>query len=185
MKAFLTTTLLLLITLSTAFGQLRGRIGNTQAVTNDWRPGFIYIPEFTGGLGLGITDVSYSKDYFGINSTFSYQFMRRIKGGAGIGVELHNDGLLIPVFLDGRFNFPIGKWSPFIGVTGGYAMSPDNFSDQSRIFFNPSAGVRMIYKKNFAYTISLGVLTQAGGAELRSSFLCLKVGAEFKKKQGR
>jgi hypothetical protein len=185
MKALLTTLLLLSITFSTSFGQLKGRIGSNQAITNDWRPGMLYITELSGGLGLGVTTVPYSQSFVGINETFTYQFMRRIKGGAGLGVQIHNDGLLIPVFLDGRFSFPMGKWAPFIGAAGGYAMCPDNFSSQSRIYFNPTAGVRLIYKKNFAYTVSAGLLTQAGGKELRSSFINIKLGVEFKAKHGR
>ncbi|HNX66027.1 MAG TPA: hypothetical protein PKH02_04040 [Bacteroidales bacterium] len=185
MKALITTLLLLTLTLTSAFGQLKNRIGSNQAITNDWRPGFVNITELSCGLGLGNTKVPYSQSFVGVNNTFAYQFMRRIKGGAGVGVQFHNEGMLIPVYLDGRFNFPNGKWSPFISASGGYAISPDNFKDQSRIYFNPVAGVRLIYKKNFAYTISAGLLTQAGGAEMRSSFINIKLGAEFKAKNGR
>jgi hypothetical protein len=185
MKALLTTLLLLTITLTSTFGQLNGKLGNSQAISNDWRPGFINITELSGGMGLGTTDVPYSQSFVGVNNTFAYEFMRRIKGGVGIGVQFHNEGILVPVYLDGRFSFPMGKWSPFIGASGGYAMSVSDFSSQSRIYFNPVAGTRLIYRKNLSYTFSIGLLTQAGGKELRSSFVNVKVGVEFKKKHGR
>jgi len=183
MRTIYITLLLLIITASTSSGQLSSRLGRTQAITNDWRPGFFNTTELTGGMGLGTINVPYSHSYFGITNTFSYQFMRRIKAGIGAGVQVHNEGLLIPVFLDGRFNFPIGQWSPFIAASGGYAMSPDNFKDQSRVFFNPYAGIKRIQKKGLALTFAAGVLTQAGGKEMRSSFINLKVGVEFKGKR--
>jgi len=185
MKALITTLLLLTLTLTSAFGQLKGRTGSTQAITNDWRPGFSNITEAVGGFGLSVTDVPYAKYLAGINNTFSYQFMRRLKLGAGLGLEFHNDGVLIPLFLDGRISFPNGKWAPFIGASGGYEMSPDSMKTQSRIFFNPSAGIRLIQKKNLSFSTSLGLLTSAGGREHRSSFIVFKVGVEFKKKNGR
>ena len=185
MKALLTTLLLITLTLTSAFGQLRGRIGKTQTITADWRPGFVNITELNGGLGINVTDVPYSKSFVGITNTFSYQFIRRLKAGIGVGVQQHNGGLLIPVFLDGRFSFPTGQWSPFIGAAGGYAMSPGNFSSESRVFFNPFAGVRKIQQKNLSFTMAAGILTQAGGPEKRSSFFNVKLGVEFKSKGGR
>lgn len=185
MKALITTLLLITVTLTSSFGQLGSRIGKTQTITADWRPGFVNITELTGGIGLGITDVPYSQSFFGLTNTFSYQFMRRLKAGIGVGVQVHNDGILIPVSLDGRFNFPIGPWAPFIGAAGGYAMSTDNFNGQSRVFFNPFVGIRKIQQKNLSFTMAAGIQTQAGGKELRSSFINLRLGVEFKAKGGR
>jgi hypothetical protein len=183
MKALITTLLLLSLTVTTVFGQLGKKVGKTQAISNDWRTAFYNITELNGGLGLSLTNVPYAKDYFGVTTVFGYQFSRRIKGGIGGGLEFHNEGMLIPLFLDGRFNFPMNEWVPFIGVAGGYDISPDNFKDQSRLFFNPSGGIRYIQKKDFSYTLSAGLMTQAGGAEYRSSFIMLKLGVEFKSKK--
>ncbi len=45
-----------------------------------------------------------------------YQFTRNIKAGAGLGVHMHNDGTLFPVFIDARYSFSAQKFVPFIAA---------------------------------------------------------------------
>jgi hypothetical protein len=175
--------LTLTLTVASAYGQLGRKVGRTPAISNDWRNGFINITEFNGGLGLGLTDKTYSKNYFGITTVNGYQFSRNIKAGIGIGLQFHNGGMLIPAYIDGRFNFSSQEIVPFFALAGGVALSPENINNQTRVFINPSFGVRYIAMPKLSITLSIGMMTQAGGLEARSSFICFKFGTEFKGKK--
>lgn len=177
----LLTTILLALTLTSAFGQLNDRVGRTPAITNDWREGIINITEFNAGLGLGIITVPYSRNYFGITNVTGYQFSRNAKAGVGIGFQVHNGGTLIPLYVDGRFSANSQEVVPFLALAGGLAISPDNMNTQTRVFINPSVGVRYVNVPKVVFTFSVGLMTQAGGGESRSSFICFKLGTEFKK----
>lgn len=180
MKAFCTTLILLSLVFSSAEGQVNKRIGRTPAVTNDWRSGFINITEVNGALGLSSTAFPFSKNYFGITTVNGYQFSRNMKGGVGVGLQFHNGGMLLPLFVDGRFNFSSQELVPFLGIAGGVALSPEDLNNQSRVFINPSAGIRFVARQKLSFTFSVGLMTQAGGVEMRSSFINFKLGTEFK-----
>jgi len=173
--------LLMLVFIVPLYGQLNNKVGKTPAVSRDWQPGVINITEINYGLGLGETDVPYSKSYFGVTNVTGYQFSRNAKAGIGIGFQQHNGGTLIPVFIDGRLSPDMQDVVPFLAVAGGLAVSPDNMNSQTRVFVNPSVGVRFISLPRVILTGSVGLMTQAGGGESRSSFICFKFGTEFKK----
>lgn len=182
MKASILTLLLCLVTVAMVSGQPQTRVARTPKLNYDWRAGYVNITEIGGALGLAATSVPFSKSYFSFTTVNGYQFSRNVKGGIGVGLQFHNGGMLIPLFIDGRFNFSGQDVVPVFGIAGGVAMSAEDFNGQSRIFFNPTVGVKYVAMTKVAFSLSGGLMIQAGGAEKRSSFINLKLGVEFKGK---
>jgi hypothetical protein len=181
MKKLLSLLVLLIFSFVSVYSQ-KGIVAKTPAVNYDWRPGMINIPELSYGIGLSETKVPYSASYFSITNVTGYQYSRHVKLGIGYGVQLHNGGTLFPLFIDARVSPGLEEWVPFLAATGGCAMSFSDFSGESRIFFGASGGVRYVAAPKRCLTFSIGLLSQAGGAERRSSFFNFKLGVEFKGK---
>ena len=182
MKKLLTLSIFV-ITLSTTFAQTTDKVASTPALNHDWREGFMNITELNAGMGLGVTDVPYSKSYFGITTVNGYQFSRNIKAGIGIGIQRHNAGTLFPLYFDGRYSFNAQQYVPFLSAAGGWALSFKDLNGQSRIFINPSMGIRFVSMPKVSITFSTGIMMQSGGGEGRSSFVNFRLGLEFKGKE--
>lgn len=181
MKTIL-TFLLLTVFIATIAGQPDDRIASTPKINYDWRPGFVSITELTGGIGIGITDVPYSKYYYGITTLAGYQFTRNIKAGAGLGVQFHNDGTLFPVFIDARFSFNAQQVVPFFSATGGLGMSMENFRDQTYVFVDPMFGIKWVAANRTGVSLSAGMMMMSGQFT-RNSFINFKLGLELKGKE--
>jgi hypothetical protein len=175
-------TLLLLAFSAALMAQRTDKVASDPAVNYDWREGFVNITELNAGLGLGTTSVPYSGNYFGITTVNGYQFTRNIKAGIGIGVQIHNSGTLVPLFVDGRYSFSSVKYVPFLGAAAGWAVSIADLTGQTRVFMNPMAGIRYVAWPKIGVTFAAGFMMQSGGAEGRSSFINFKLGLEFKGK---
>ena len=182
MKSLLTSLLFLTIFLATASAQPDDRIAKSPKLNYDWRPEFISITELTGGKGLGITDVPYSKSYYGITTLAGYQFTRNIKAGVGLGIQRHNDGTLFPLFVDGRFSFSAQELVPFIGATGGLALSFKDIQNQTYVFVNPSLGVKWVAADRTGVSFSAGLMMMSGQFT-RNSYINFKLGLELKGKK--
>jgi len=171
--------LLLLVSLTGAYAQPDQRIAKTPKVNYDWQPGFVSITELTGAVGIGTTDVPYSKYYYGVTTMAGYQFTRNIKAGAGLGVQFHNDGTLFPVFADARFSFNAQEVVPFISAAGGLGVSLENFRDQTYLFVNPMAGIRWVVANRTGISFSAGMMMMSGEFT-RNSYVNFKLGVEIK-----
>lgn len=139
--------------------------------------GFITINELHFGFGLYVTSVPYSKSFFGFTTINGYQFNKSIIAAAGTGLSFYNGGLLVPLFLDFRYRFYIGQYTPYVFADGGFML---NFSDfnNSKLFVNPGVGVRYAFTNNWAANLGAGLLVQRGA--LRDSFINFKMGATYK-----
>jgi hypothetical protein len=175
-------TLLFLAIATGMMAQQTEKIAHDPAVNYDWREGFVNITELNAGLGLGTTSVVYSGNYFGITTINGYQFTRNIKAGIGLGVQVHDGGTLFPVYIDGRYSFSSRKYVPFLSADAGWALSFADFTGQTRVFINPSAGIKYVARPKIGITFSAGFMMQSGGSEGRSSFVNFKLGIEFKGK---
>lgn len=173
--------LLLLFTIVGAYAQPDQRIAKTPKVNYDWKPGFVSTTEITGAIGLAEDTSPYAKYYFGISTIAGYQFTRNIKAGAGLGIQRHNDGTLFPVFADARLSFNSQQVVPFLSAAGGVAFSIKDMVTQSRIFINPSAGVKWVVANRTGISASVGLMTMSG-ATYRSSFINFRLGLELKGK---
>lgn len=181
MKALL-ASLLLAVSTATAFSQVSDKVASTPALNNDWRPGFINITELTGGVGVGLINLPYSKSFFGLTTVNGYQFTRNIRAGIGVGVLAFNGGTLLPVYLDTRYSFNAQEYVPFISAAGGVALSLKDIKGDTRIFINPSVGLKWVAANNIGISFSTGFMAMSGGG-FRDSFVNFRLGVEFKGKE--
>jgi len=181
MKTYL-TLFLLALSLSTVMAQPNQRIARNPKINYDWQPGFVSITEFTGAIGLGITDDDLSGYYYGVTTVAGYQFARNIKVGAGAGLHVHQDGTLLPLFLDIRYSFNSRELVPFFAGDGGIMLDFNNLGN-TRIFINPSAGLKYLTANRMGVSFSTGLMVSTGGPNARKSFINFKLGLEFKGKK--
>ena len=174
--------LLLLISVIGAYSQPGQRLAKSPKVNYDWRPGFISITELTAALGLADTESELSRYYYGLTTVAGYQFTRNIKAGAGAGIHFHNDGNLFPLFLDMRFSFNANEVVPFFAGAGGIMLDFSKIED-TRVFINPSLGLRYVAANRKAVTLSTGVMVTTGGPNARKSFINFRLGFELKGKK--
>ena len=174
------TLILLVLSMGTVLAQTDERIARTPKINYDWQPGFVSITEFTGAFGLGITEDEYSGYYFGLTTIAGYQFARNIKVGAGAGLHVHPDGTLFPLFLDIRYSFNEQEIVPFFAGAGGIMLDFGNLIENTRIFINPSAGLKYLAANKTGVSFSTGLMISNGGPSARKSYINFKLGIEFK-----
>jgi hypothetical protein len=142
--------------------------------------GYITFNEFNYGIGLNGHTTPYSTKYIGFTSVHGYQINSIFMIGGGTGVLLYNDGLMIPLFVDIRVRFPLNTFTPYFSGEGGMLLNPSDFDSGTRMFVNPSAGVRYDLDNKLALTLSGGLWIQMGVNISRASFVNLKIGVVYK-----
>ena len=175
------SVLLLFVTAVAASGQTYQGIARTPKINYDWQTGFVSITEMTGAIGLGLTEDDLSGYYYGITTVAGYQFARNIKVGGGAGLHIHQSGTLAPLFLDIRYSFNSNELVPYLAGDGGIML---DFSDieNTRVFINPSAGLKYLIANRTGVSFSAGLMVSTGGSNARKSFINFKLGLEFKGK---
>jgi hypothetical protein len=78
-----------------------------------------------------------------------YQFNYNFTLGAGLGVMLFDNGILLPITLDARFASGEGRNTAVFGIAGGYAL-------KNTYLLQPSIGWRHYVSENTATVLSLG-----------------------------
>lgn len=181
-KAILAAVLLSFFAVMPLLAQPKDRVAKTPKINYDWRPGFVSITELTGAIGLADIESELSKYYYGITTIAGYQFTRNIKIGAGAGVHSHGDGTLFPVFLDMRFSFNAQEVVPFLAGAGGIMLDFSELDD-TRVFINPSVGIKYVAANRTGVSLSTGLMVTTGGPQARKSFINFKLGLELKGRQ--
>jgi hypothetical protein len=141
-------------------------------------PGFITINELHFGIGLGTTNVPYSKSFFGFTTINGYQINKNFVAAAGTGLSFYNGGMLVPLFLDFRFRFNISQFTPYLFGDGGFLLNPSDLNS-TKLFINPGLGIRYSFSKNLAANLGGGFLIQTGGST-RDTFINIKMGVTYK-----
>jgi len=141
-------------------------------------PGFITINELHFGIGLGTTNVPYSKSFFGFTTINGYQINKNFVAAAGTGLSFYNGGMLVPLFLDFRFRFNISQFTPYFFGDGGFLLNPSDLNS-TKLFINPGLGIRYSFSKNLAANLGGGFLIQTGGGT-RDTFINIKMGVTYK-----
>lgn len=141
-------------------------------------PGFITINELHFGIGLGTTNVPYSKSFFGFTTINGYQINKNFVAAAGTGLSFYNGGMLVPLFLDFRFRFNISQITPYLFGDGGFLLNPSDLNS-TKLFINPGLGIRYSFSKNLAANLGGGFLIQTGGGT-RDTFINIKMGVTYK-----
>jgi len=171
--------LLAVMPFMTAAGQTTDNISLSDKLNYDRLPGFISITELSGGPGIRLTDAPYARYYFGITSVAGYQFTRNLTAGGGTGLHFHNEGTLLPLFLDARFSLNANDFVPYFGAAGGVAFNLSDPESRTWIFINPSIGIRWVAADRRSVSFSAGLMTMSGEVN-RNSFINFKLGLGIK-----
>ena len=178
MKHKLYTVLLLFCTISATYAQ-DIVAPNLPATTLNTSPGFITINELHAGIGLGITEVPYSKYFFGFTTINGYQINKNFVAAAGTGLSFYNGGMLLPLFLDFRFRFNISQFTPYLFADGGFLLKLSSLNE-TKLFINPGLGIRYAVSDKLAVNLGGGFLVQMGSEGLRDTFITFKTGVTYK-----
>jgi hypothetical protein len=176
MKRFL---LILTMAIVSAGVMAQGRVipNRPNAILNS-RPGYITINELQAGIGLGKTEVPYSRSMYGFTTVHGYQLNKSFIVAGGTGALFYNGGMLAPLFMDFRFSFRISTLTPYAYSDGGILMNFSDLVDGSKIFINAGAGIRYAFSRQVAANLSAGYWIQNGVS--RDSFIIVKAGVTFK-----
>ena len=180
MKILLKTSIFLII-LICAGSSVSAQVNdftNQPASLSRAMPGYLTINELTAGFGLGVTDVPYSKSFFGFTTIWGYQSDKNFFVGGGTGLSFYDAGLLVPLFVDVRYRFDIKQYTPYLFGDAGLLLNFSDFMDGTKMFLNPGAGVIYNFPKNLAINLGIGLLVQQGGA--RDTFVNIKTGVSYK-----
>jgi hypothetical protein len=70
---------------------------------------------------------------------------------------------------------------PYVSAAGGVALDIGNL-EETRVFINPSIGLRYVAAKRVGLVFSSGLMVTTGGPDSRKSFINFRLGAELKTK---
>ena len=140
--------------------------------------GYITINEFTVGVGVGIVDAPYARQFFGISTVHAYQVNKNFIAGGGTGINFYNGGSLVPLFLDFRYRIYVSRVTPYVVANGGLLFDFSGKKD-IRAFINPSVGVSYTIKPKLALSFGTGLFVQWGNVA-RDTYLNLRTGVIYK-----
>lgn len=140
----------------------------------------VSINEFNFGAGMQSQEIPYSKYFFGATTLLGYRFNETLMAGAGTGLLIYNDGLLIPVSADIRVNFAEDVVIPYLSASGGILLNPSDLDGGLRTFINPTAGLLYPSRRNISISAGAGVFIQMKPNTDRISFVNLKGGITYK-----
>ena len=100
------------------------------------------------------------------SGSFGHQFCPKLYIGAGVAARVYFDYWYyadrtnetpelyaqMPLFAEARYDVKPSRFSPFVSLRAGYAVSLDEYNDYSGLYLNPSVGIR--YK---SLNISVGL----------------------------
>ncbi|MFO7851457.1 MAG: hypothetical protein ACQERS_05365 [Bacteroidota bacterium] len=145
-------------------------------------PGFINYTEFNYGTGLGETGPEYSNSYWGFTSVFGFQANRNFSVGAGTGFHYHNNGILIPVYIENRYSMYLKYFTPYLLMNSGMLLDPEEMLPGTKLFINPGAGISRCISHKVEINFSAGVFVHMSPTTARSSFINFKLGIIFRDK---
>jgi hypothetical protein len=135
--------------------------------------------ELNGGYGLYQVNKPYAHYFYGITTVNGYVINKHFLTGIGTGINFYNGGWLVPLYLDFRYTFPQGRYTPYVYADGGFQLDLEHIKVPNSVFMNPGVGVYKIITNRLALNMGAGVFIQQ--YDFRSAFINLKVGIYFKK----
>lgn len=121
----------------------------------------------------------------GAQTVVGYQFNRIFTAGVGVAIQGYgpSDMLLLPVFADARLTFPQKKWTPFVSLDAGYALTLGDGDRKGGLLISPGVGGRIPIANNLAFGFGLGLRWQLNHGpyngetvDYRSEYLSVKLG---------
>lgn len=100
--------------------------------------------------------------YTGFSTSHGYQINPMFFVGAGLGMEHCSklDNWIVPVFVEGRADFLLGKLTPFGDIRLGY-----NVADGGGMYFSPTIGYRFNWGRKMGVNLGLGLSVAGYTAE--------------------
>lgn len=156
-------------------------------------PGFVNITELNGATGFvdyeGPDESSQDSEslnsgyYFGLTNVFGYQVDRNFFAGIGLGFFHYKLDNLFPFYLEYKYSMYMKRFTLYFYGDGGALIkpSPDEFSDESKIFINPGFGISRTITPKTEINLSAGYMVQARTTISRVTFLNVKLGISFRK----
>lgn len=155
-------------------------------VTINPNSGYVTINELNYGFGLGSKDLPYSGYFYGITTMHGYQLNRyglhidnSVQAGLATGFLMYNEGNLIPLYLDLRYNINHNMISAFVMGNGGLLINYNDF-EQTRLFIKAGGGLRYRINDRFQATFGAGLQVQMGNSSPRDAFATLNAGIIYK-----
>ena len=103
----------------------------------------------------------YSTGY-GLNRTLGYQYNPYIYAGIGTSLDAYDSDFYLPAFVDVRYFFVDGQFSPYFFVDAGYGFPIDVNEDLGAgLMVNPGVGARYYVTRTVAFVASLGYRYQS------------------------
>ena len=149
------------------------------SIKNEDVAGWFNNTELDGGYGLYQTNKPFAHYFYGITTINGYVINKHFLTGIGTGLNHYNGGWLVPLFLDFRYTFPQGRYTPYIYADGGFQIDIEHLKVPNSVFMNPGVGVYKIITNRMALNMGAGLMVQQ--YDFRSAFVNLKVGIYFKK----
>jgi opacity protein-like surface antigen len=140
-------------------------------------PGLVSVSEATGGFGLNTNSSPNSKYFSGFTTVIGYQLNANFFAGGGLGLSFYDTNMLVPLFLDFKYAFSSGQFTPYIFGDGGLLLFPSSLNE-TKLFINPGAGVRYAFARSFAVNAGIGFISQVDG-KTRATFVNIKLGVVY------
>lgn len=127
----------------------------------------------SGAYGLDIRSVPYSHYFYGGGMINGYVIDRRFATGVGLGLNAYNGGVMMPIYLDFRFNLKKTGLIPYLVADGGLLL---NFNDMKEpgLFINPGFGIYKDLSERIAINLGGGLFVQR--TPFKSSFVNFQLG---------
>jgi len=135
--------------------------------------------ELGGGIGLYEINKPNAHYFYGVTTVNGYVINKHFLTGIGTGLNHYDAGWLVPLYLDVRYTFPRGRYTPYIFADGGFQVDIEHFKLPNSVFMNPGVGVYRIITNRLAINMGAGLFVQQ--YDFRSAFVNFKVGLFFKK----
>ena len=100
--------------------------------------------------------------------------------GAGTGLFVYNDGLLIPVLADLRVNLAGDVVIPYLSASGGILLNPSDLEGGKRTFINPFAGLIYPTRRKLSISAGAGMFIQMAPNTTTVTFINFKGGVTYK-----
>jgi hypothetical protein len=144
-------------------------------------PGFVNVSELNAAIGAEDSITGNAKYYFGLTNVFGYQINRNFFGGAGIGLLIYENTLLVPVYLEYKYSVYTKGLTPFLYADGGVIIDPSDFYDESKIFLNPGIGISRTLSPKLEINLSAGFMVQSRSSFSRVTYINFKLGIAYRK----
>lgn len=143
--------------------------------------GFISITEIGGAFGLGDVSTDYSRSLFSFTTIAAFKVNDHFLTGIGTGAHAYNGGTFIPLYIDMRYTFKQGKFTPIFTADGGVLFNLKDFNS-SGLFINPAFGIEKKLTERISLHLVAGILVKEPPEWMKASFINFRGGLNFRGK---